>query len=75
MAEDVCKLFYEQYKIKCCSLRIFSAYGEGLKKQLFWDLYQKVKANPSVVLFGSGNESRDFIHISDILLAYRLCYL
>jgi dTDP-glucose 4,6-dehydratase/UDP-glucose 4-epimerase len=69
MAEDVCKLFYEQYKIKCCSLRIFSAYGEGLKKQLFWDLYQKVKANPNVILFGSGNESRDFIHISDILLA------
>lgn len=69
MAEDICELFYKQYKIKCCSLRIFSAYGEGLKKQLFWDLYKKVKANPSVVLFGSGNESRDFIHISDILFA------
>ena len=69
MAEDVCKLFYEQFKVKCCSLRIFSAYGEGLKKQLFWDLYLKGKTNSNVVLHGTGNESRDFIHISDILLA------
>lgn len=69
MAEDVCKLFYEQFKIRCCSLRIFSAYGEGLKKQLFWDLYQKGKTNSNVVLYGTGNESRDFIHISDILTA------
>ncbi|TGV04411.1 NAD-dependent epimerase/dehydratase family protein [Flavivirga rizhaonensis] len=69
MAEDVCKLFYKQYKIKCCSLRVFSAYGEGLKKQLFWDLYQKGKENPNVVLYGTGNESRDFIHVSDIINA------
>lgn len=69
MAEEVCELFHDQFKIKCCSLRIFSAYGEGLKKQLFWDLYQKGKANSKIVLYGTGNESRDFIHISDILSA------
>ena len=69
IAEDICKLFYEQYRVKCCSLRVFSAYGEGLKKQLFWDLFQKRKANAKVVLYGTGNESRDFIHISDILQA------
>lgn len=69
MAEDVCKLFYEQFKVKSCSLRIFSAYGEGLKKQLFWDLYQKGKSASKVVLYGTGKESRDFIHISDILTA------
>ena len=69
MAEDVCNLFYEQYKVKCCSLRIFSAYGEGLKKQLFWDLHQKAKTSSEVVLFGTGNESRDFIHVLDIVFA------
>ena len=69
MAEGICKLFYDQFKIKSCSLRIFSAYGEGLKKQLFWDLYQKAKAKPNVVLYGTGNESRDFIHVSDIVEA------
>lgn len=69
MAEDVCNLFFEQFNLKCCSLRIFSAYGEGLKKQLFWDLHQKSKANSKIVLYGTGNESRDFIHVSDILFA------
>jgi dTDP-glucose 4,6-dehydratase/UDP-glucose 4-epimerase len=69
MAEDVCKLFYEQYKIKCCSLRIFSAYGEGLKKQLFWDLYKKSISRDNISLFGTGNESRDFIHVTDLIEA------
>ena len=69
MAEELCKMYYTQFGIECCSLRIFSAYGNGLKKQLFWDLYQKSKKNNEVVLFGTGLESRDFIHITDILTA------
>lgn len=52
------------------SLRVFSAYGEGLKKQLFWDTYQKYLQNKhEVVLFGDGTESRDFIYIQDVCLA------
>ena len=38
MAEEVCADFYTNYRIPTCSLRIFSAYGAGLQKQLFWDL-------------------------------------
>ena len=68
-AEQICQEFYSYYNIATCSLRIFSAYGEGLKKQLFWDLYQKFLNNDSVELFGTGNESRDFIHVDDIVSA------
>lgn len=68
-AEQICKEFYEFYHIKTCSLRIFSAYGEGLKKQLFWDLYKKFLENHVVELFGTGNETRDFIYIKDIVQA------
>jgi dTDP-glucose 4,6-dehydratase/UDP-glucose 4-epimerase len=66
MSEDICKLFYEQFSIGTCSLRIFSAYGDGLKKQLFWDIYNKSISNDKIKLFGTGNESRDFVHISDL---------
>lgn len=67
-AELICKEFFDFYDINTCSLRIFSAYGEGLKKQLFWDLYQKFsKSNEVVELFGTGNETRDFIFIDDII--------
>lgn len=66
-AEMICKQFNYLHGIKTCSLRIFSAYGEGLKKQLFWDLFQKFQKNEKVELFGTGNETRDFIYISDII--------
>ena len=72
MAESVCESFYQNYGLQTCSLRIFSAYGEGLKKQLFWDLHKKVKTKNEVFLFGSGSESRDFIHISDLVKVIEL---
>ena len=65
-AEQICKEFYDVFQIKTCSLRIFSAYGEGLKKQLFWDLYQKYLSSNTIELFGTGQESRDFIYIHDL---------
>ncbi|WP_309640397.1 NAD-dependent epimerase/dehydratase family protein [Flavobacterium sp.] len=71
-AEQILKEFHEYYNIATCSLRIFSAYGEGLKKQLFWDLYQKFLNNDQIELFGTGNESRDFIHVDDIVQAIHL---
>ena len=69
MAEAICQLFYDNFKIPTCSLRIFSAYGAGLQKQLFWDLYQKSKNNQVVSLFGIGKETRDFIHVLDVIHA------
>lgn len=66
-AELICEEFTRFYGLKTCSLRIFSAYGNGLKKQLFWDLAQKTIEKTDLVLFGTGQESRDFIHIYDIV--------
>ncbi len=64
------KLLYEYhrfFKLKTVSLRVFSAYGEGLKKQLFWDIYNKSIESDTVRLFGTGLESRDFIYIHDLI--------
>ena len=69
MSEQICDEYHRFFNISTCSLRIFSAYGEGLKKQLFWDLYQKAKTNKEIVLYGTGKESRDFIYIKDLLQA------
>ncbi len=66
-AEIICKEFYDQFGIATFCLRIFSAYGEGLKKQLFWDLYQKTLQQKPITLFGSGSETRDFIYIKDLV--------
>lgn len=72
-AESICKEFYQFFKVQTCCLRIFSAYGIGLRKQLLWDLYQKAKGTNLVSLFGTGKETRDFIHISDIVDAVKVC--
>lgn len=71
-AEDICEEFYRFYNLQTCSLRIFSAYGNGLKKQLFWDIALKSVSTSHLILFGTGNESRDFIHIHDITRAIEL---
>ena len=67
MAEMICEEYSRFWNIQTCCLRIFSAYGPGLKKQLFWDLYNKIINDDSPTLWGTGRESRDFIYISDIV--------
>jgi UDP-glucose 4-epimerase len=72
MSEMICRQFYEFFNIQTCSLRIFSAYGPGLRKQIFWDMFQKAKVNNSITLFGTGDETRDFIYIQDLVKAIEL---
>jgi len=69
MSERICEEYHRFFGLHSCSLRIFSAYGEGLKKQLFWDLFHKTQNNDQIKLFGSGSESRDFIYICDLVQA------
>lgn len=66
-SEQVSKEYYYLYNIKTINLRLFSVYGEYLRKQLFWDIYQKCLRSSTIELFGSGNESRDFIYIADLM--------
>ncbi len=65
-SEQICKEFFTFFNIPTISLRVFSAYGPGLRKQLFWDLYQKSRKSNVLNLYGTGHESRDFIYIDDI---------
>lgn len=61
--------------LKSCSARIFSAYGENQRKLFLWDCFNKLlNADTSQVIsfYGTGNESRDFIHISDIVRQIKL---
>nr|WP_300912645.1 NAD-dependent epimerase/dehydratase family protein [uncultured Acetatifactor sp.] len=71
-AEEVCEFAHRNYLIDVKILRIFSVYGPGLRKQIFWDMYQKMKQTGKLELFGSGEESRDYIYIDDLVAAVRL---
>jgi UDP-glucose 4-epimerase len=55
------------YQISSVVVRLFSVYGPGLKKQLIWDLCEKLRSfdGAPVVLGGHGSEKRDWIYVED----------
>lgn len=67
MSEQLCREYAECFGLKTCSLRPFSIYGEGIRKQLFWDLHLKALSGEKISLYGTGRESRDFIHVEDFV--------
>lgn len=63
--ELLCRSYARSFGISIVLLRLFSVYGEGLQKQLLWDLCSKLSRNRCAQLGGSGRELRDWLHASD----------
>jgi UDP-glucose 4-epimerase len=71
-SEQLCLEFAQVYGLSTASVRIFSAYGPGLRRQVLWDICQKAISQKSLNLQGTGTESRDFIHALDVTRALML---
>jgi UDP-glucose 4-epimerase len=69
MGEQICLEFFRVYQLPTTIARIFSAYGAGLRRQVVWDICQKVLTQNRIKLYGTGQESRDFIHGVDVATA------
>ncbi len=67
MCEEICRYFISNYHKDIKIARIFSAYGAGLRKQIFWDMYQKYLKTDRLDMFGTGYESRDYINVEDVI--------
>jgi UDP-glucose 4-epimerase len=66
MAEQLCLMASAHWGLRLDIVRLFSLYGAGLKKQIFWDLRGKLRSgHREIVLGGTGEETRDFLHVSD----------
>jgi UDP-glucose 4-epimerase len=70
-SENIIRQYHELYSHNYLILRIFSCYGEGIRKQLLWDIAQKSQSE-TIELFGTGDETRDFIHIYDLAQAVKI---
>lgn len=64
--ELLCEEFSRIYALPTTIVRIFSAYGPGLRRQVVWDICERALSGEALVLHGTGRESRDFIHGNDI---------
>jgi UDP-glucose 4-epimerase len=70
MAEEHLKMFSRIYGLHTGIFRIFSTFGGGLKRQLVYDVWNKIKNNPKeILLHGTGNEARDLSYVEDQISA------
>ena len=66
IAEEMFGSYGKNFRLNVAMVRLFSVYGTELKKQLLWDLCGRLAKDTShLLLGGSGNEVRDWFHISD----------
>ena len=55
------------YGLPCLVLRAFSVYGPSQRRLLLWELFQQmIGPNPEVRLLGTGEETRDYLHVDDL---------
>lgn len=75
--ERIAKLYYELYDINSVGLRFFSVYGPNEKfkekyaniiTQFIWDM----KKDVSPIIYGDGEQTRDFTYVNDIIQAITL---
>lgn len=69
--ELLCEEFARLFAVPATAVRIFSAYGPGLRRQVVWDICRQALTQPELRLRGTGGESRDFIHAADVARALR----
>jgi UDP-glucose 4-epimerase len=64
MAEELCAAYGRHFGLKVAIVRLFSVYGNGLRKQLLWEACNRISAG-GARFSGTGEELRDWLHVDD----------
>jgi UDP-glucose 4-epimerase len=67
ICEELAQEYTQCYQIPTSVARIFSVFGVGQRRLLIWDLLRKFLDDKCVQLSGTGEETRDFLHIDDLV--------
>jgi len=67
--EKYCNLYSKYYGLDTVCLRYFNIYGPGTEEGVVPILLKQHKNNKPLTIFGSGENSRDFIHVDDVVNA------
>ncbi len=75
-AERIIQEYGKKYGIKFCILRLFNVYGpgqpfKGAESAVIPKFVSLAKKNKKLLIRGDGNQTRDFIYISDVCAALR----
>lgn len=64
MAEELCRSYAAHHGVAAAVVRLFSVYGPGLRRQLWWDACRKAGKGRGTFA-GTGKETRDWLHVED----------
>ena len=77
LAETLCYIYREKFKVPACTIRPFNVFGPGQRlddKRIIPDLMTSIINNKPVILFSDGKATRSFCYISDAVLAILLIF-
>jgi UDP-glucose 4-epimerase len=69
MSEKYCEYYSKMYGMKITILRPFNVYGDGANDGIIKIFLEHYKDKKTPVIYGNGNQTRDFIHVSDVVKA------
>ena len=77
IGEDLMKVFYASYRVETVCLRLFNVYGpredaDDPAASVVARFIGAFLRSQEPVIYGDGKQSRDFIHVSDVVEAFRL---
>ena len=69
-AEHLCCLYYANYGVPTVSLRYFTVYGPRQRPDMGFHIFTSAALRgEEVVIYGDGEQTRDFTYISDVVMA------
>jgi len=75
-AEQYCNILYQIYGLHTVCLRFFNVYGprqpSGPYGGVITTFLESLRNGQSIVIYGDGNQTRDFLHIADAVKAFTL---
>jgi len=77
LAEDLMRVFYATYRVETVSLRLFNVYGprepiDNGDSGVISTFIAAILRGKKLTVHGDGKQSRDFVHVSDVVEAFRL---
>lgn len=70
-SENYVSVYAMLYGLRAATLRLFPVFGERLRKQVVYDLMNKIRLNSEELFIqGDGTQVRDFNHVDNVVEAY-----
>lgn len=70
VSEQYCRFYHENYGTEIVMFRIFNVYGPNCHGAIY-DFLKKLQKNPKrLEVLGTGQQSRDFVYVSDMVDAF-----